>query len=151
MTISALATSRAPHRYARSVAALLLGFITVFVLSLGTDQVLHMSKVYPPWGQPMSDTLFLVATAYRLVYGVVGSYITARFAPHKPMKHALLGGLIGAVLSAAGAIATWNRGPAFGPRWYPVSLIVTALPCAWAGGKIREIQGEAFNGGIERT
>jgi hypothetical protein len=24
-------------------------------------------------------------------------------------------------------------GPEFGPHWYPVSLIVTALPCAWLG------------------
>jgi len=134
------ATSEPPRRYGRSAAALLLGFVAVVVLSLGTDQVLHVLKVYPPWGQPMSDALFLVAAAYRLVYGVAGSYVTAWFAPHKPMKHALLGGLIGVVLSAAGAVATWNRGPALGPHWYPISLIVTALPCAWAGGRIREIQ-----------
>src|SRR5262249_5289900 len=105
---------------------------------LGTDQILHLSRIYPPWGQPMREALFLLATAYRLVYGVVGSYITARLAPDKPMKHALAGGMIGLVLSIAGAVATWSRGPAFGPHWYPILLILTAMPCAWAGGKLCE-------------
>jgi len=27
-----------------------------------------------------------------------------------------------------------------GPRWYPISLVVTALPAAWAGGKLRLMQ-----------
>jgi len=86
----------------------------------------------------MINGLFLVATAYRLVYGVVGGYITAWFAPSSPVKHALLCGLIGVFLSTAGAVVTWNRGPAFEPHWYAISLIVTALPCAWVGGIIRE-------------
>jgi hypothetical protein len=51
----------------------------VFVLSLGTDQVLHVLNVYPPWDQPMYDPrLNALALAYRCVYGVVGSYIIAR-------------------------------------------------------------------------
>jgi hypothetical protein len=39
-----------------------------------------------------------------------------------------------------GAAVTWNKGPAFGPHWYPVALIVLAMPTAWAGAKIREAQ-----------
>ena len=43
------------------------------------------------------------------------------------------------VLAAtAGAVATWNAGPAFGPHWYPLALVVTALPCVWAGGLLHE-------------
>jgi hypothetical protein len=56
------------------------------------------------------------------------------------MRHAMVGGVIGLVLSTVGAVVTWNKGPAFGPHWYPLALIATALPCAWAGGKIREMQ-----------
>jgi hypothetical protein len=37
-----------------------------------------------------------------------------------------------------GAVATWNRGPEFGPHWYPVALILLALPCVWAGARLRE-------------
>ena len=53
------------------------------------------------------------------------------------MKHALIGGLVGLVLSTVGAVATWNAGPAFGPHWYPLALVATALPCAWLGGQLR--------------
>jgi hypothetical protein len=35
----------------RSAGAVLLGFVVVVVLSLGTDQVLHVLRVYPPWGE----------------------------------------------------------------------------------------------------
>lgn len=67
-----------------------------------------------------------LALAYRSVYGVVGSYIAARFAPHAPMRHALALGAVGLVLSVAGAIAMWD----FGPNWYPVALVLTNLaPC----------------------
>jgi hypothetical protein len=49
-------------------------------------------------------------------------------------------GFIGVVLATAGAVATCNAVPPLGPKWYPVALIVTALPCAWVGGKLREMQ-----------
>jgi hypothetical protein len=84
----------------------------------------------------MSDALFVLATAYRTVYAVTGSYLTARLAPNRPMQHALLGGVIGLVLATVGAVATWNQGPEFGPHWYPLALVATALPCAWAGGRL---------------
>ena len=65
------------------------------VLSLGTDLALRAAGVFPPLGQEMSDALFVLATVYRTLYGVVGSYVTARLAPDRPMGHALVGGLIG--------------------------------------------------------
>ena len=43
-------------------------------------------------------------------------------------------------LSIIGAAATWNRGPAFGPHWYALALVVTALPTAWVGGKLHLMQ-----------
>ncbi len=133
MTIPMTTASPAPRRLLRSTGAVLLGFVTVVVLSLGTDQVLHVLQVYPPWGQPMHDPLLnLLALAYRCVYGVVGSYLTARVAPHSPMRHALVGGMIGLVLSAAGAIATIPMN--LGPAWYPLALALSALPTAWLGG-----------------
>ena len=129
-----------PRRLGRSAVALLAGFIVVVALSLGTDVVLHALGVYPPWGQPVTDGPLILATAYRTIFGVAGSYITARLAPDRPMLHALTGGVVGLVLSIAGAVATWNGGPAFGAHWYPVALIALALPQAWAGGKIRELE-----------
>ena len=33
----------------KSIGAVLAGFVAVFVLSLGTDVVLHATGVFPPW------------------------------------------------------------------------------------------------------
>jgi len=128
------------RRVGRSILAVLAGFIVVVIITLATDEVLHLAGVYPPWGQPVPDGPLLLATAYRTIFGILGSYITARLAPYRPMLHALVGGAIGMALATAGAAATWNAGPAFGAHWYPVALVLTALPTAWAGGRLRELQ-----------
>jgi drug/metabolite transporter (DMT)-like permease len=122
------------RRMGRSLSAVLAGFVAVVILSLGTDSALRATGVFPALGQPMSDVLFLLATVYRTVYGVAGSYITARLAPNRPMQHALVGGVVGLVLSTVGAVATWNKVPTLGPHWYPLALVATAMPCAWLGG-----------------
>ncbi len=121
----------------RSVGAVLAGLLFVIIITTATDALLHATGIFPPWGKPMSDSLFLLAFAYRIVYGIVGGYITARLAPNQPVKRALLLGVVGFVLSLAGAVATWNRGPEFGPKWYSVALIVIAIPTAWLGGKLK--------------
>ena len=127
-------TSAQPRRLWRSTGALLAGFIVVVVLSLGTDQLLHVLEVYPPWGQPMYDTgLLSLALAYRCVYGVIGGYIVASLAPRNPMRHALISGVVGFVLSLVGGVAAMTTRD-LGPIWYPSALVVTAIPCAWLGG-----------------
>jgi len=119
----------------RSVGAILAAFVVVFVLSLGTDQILHVLNVYPPWGQPMWDhRLNALALSYRLVYGTLGGYVTARLAPHSPMRHALIGGAIGFVLSTLGAIGATSMN--LGPAWYPISLALSAIPTSWLGARL---------------
>jgi len=126
----------------RSILAVFVGIVAGIVLSLGTDVVLHLAHVFPPWGASMVgyDGALLLATIYRTIYGVVGSYLAARLAPNRPMMHAIVLGILGFAVSIFGAVATWNAGPAFGPHWYPVALVVLALPTAWLGGKFRETQ-----------
>jgi hypothetical protein len=116
------------------------GLLVGVILSLGTDQILHVLKIYPPWGQTMSDGLFMVATAYRIVYAILGSYIAARLAPDRPMWHAMVLGVVGLIVSIAGAAATWNTQPPVGPHWYALLIAAISIPCAWAGGRIRERQ-----------
>ena len=118
----------------RSIWAVVAGFLAVVILSIGTDAGLHAAGIFPGLGQRMSDGLFVLATIYRTIYGVVGSYITARLAPDKPMKHELIGCAIGMVLATSGALATWNKD--LGPHWYPVVLILGALPTAWVGARL---------------
>lgn len=122
------------RRWGRSIVAVVVGIVVGVVLSLGVDEVLHVTGVYPPWGKTMSDGLFVLATAYRFVFSVLGCYVIARLAPHHPMQHALVGGAIGLVVSVVGAVSTWNMD--IGPHWYSVLLAVTALPCAWIGGRL---------------
>ena len=128
------------RRIGRSVFALLAGFVLVLVLTLVTDFALYAAGVFAPRGQASSSGPLLLATVYRTLYGILGSYTTARLAPHHPMQHALLGGLVGLVLSAAGAIAKWNSPETIGAHWYPLALVLLALPTAWLGGKIRTLQ-----------
>jgi hypothetical protein len=126
-------TDAPPRRLGQSSGALALGFVAVVVLSLGTDEVLHVLKVYPPWNEPMYNSgLCFLALSYRIVYTVLGSYIAARYAPHHPMGHAMALGVLGTAVGTAGAFATIPMH--LGPAWYPVAIGVTALPCAWLGG-----------------
>jgi peptidoglycan/LPS O-acetylase OafA/YrhL len=110
--------------------------VATALLSVGADVVMHATGVFPPWGQPMSDALFVWATVYRVAFTVLGGVITARLAPKKPMTHVLVLGAVGVVAASVGALATWNQGPEFGPKWYPILLVITALPCVWAGGML---------------
>jgi hypothetical protein len=128
-----MSETRTSRRWGRSVVAVVVGIVVGAVLSLGVDEVLHVTGMYPPWGRPMSDGLFALATAYRLLFSVLGCYVIARLAPDRPMLHALVGGAIGLVLCIVGAVTTWNTD--LGPHWYSVLLAVTALPCAWIGGR----------------
>jgi hypothetical protein len=135
----AMAASQRPRR-GRSVWAILAGFLCVVILSLVTDEVLHLLKIYPPWEEMMSDRLFALATAYRVVYNVIGCWLAAQLAPNRPMRHALLLGWVGLFVALLGAVATWNHQPPMGPHWYSVALAVFALPCAWLGGKLYEVK-----------
>ena len=135
-----MSESRPRRRGLRSVGAVLAGVLATVVASLATDVALRVTGVYPSGVEPMAGALFLLATAYRTVYGVAGAYIAARLAPDRPMQHALVGGVVGLAVSIVGAAVTWNRGPAFGPHWYPLALIVLAMPQAWVGGKLRLMQ-----------
>lgn len=137
--MNAQATHTSPGKPLRSIGAVLLGFLATAVLSLGTDQLLHVLKFYPPWGQPMYDPVQnFTALAYRCVFAVMGGYITARFAPRNPMRHVLVLGVIGLIMGTAGAIATIPMN--LGPAWYPIALALTALPCVWAGGVLHRRQ-----------
>jgi len=134
MTDPAVSATQPQRGILRSIVAVFAGLLAIVILSVGTDEVLHAAGIFPPWGQPVGEGLLLLATIYRTLYSVAGSYLTARLAPSRPMQHALVLGGVGLVLGTLGAVATWNKGPAFGPHWYPLALIVLAVPQCWLGG-----------------
>jgi hypothetical protein len=137
MTIALSSTARTPpRRLVRSTAAVAVGFIAVAVLSLATDQVLHVFEVYPPWGEPMHDQgLNFLALSYRILYTILGGYITARLAPQRPMRHVFVLGILGLITGSAGAIVAISMAD-LGPNWYPIALAVTGFPCVWLGGML---------------
>ena len=121
-----------------SIRAVVAGVLFIIVVTTLVDIVLHATRVYPPMKQPINDALAALATAYRIVISVAGAWLTARLAPGQPMKHAMALGYVGVVLGLAGLIATWNLG--LGPRWYPIALVVLAIPQCWLGGWLYERQ-----------
>ena len=128
----------------RSILAVIAGMAAGIAVTLVTDIVLRKAGMLPPLGERVPDRVLAWVTGYRVVYGIAASYLTAYLAPYRPIAHALVGGAFGFVASLAGAIATWNAGPAYGPHWYPVALILFALPQSWFGGwfRVRQVAEE---------
>lgn len=120
----------------KSILAVVAGVIFIIVVTTIVDILLHVAGVFPPMDQPIDDKLSALATSYRVVISVAGAWLTARLAPSKPMKHAMILGYVGVALGLIGVVATWNLG--LGPRWYPIALVALAIPQCWAGGKIYE-------------
>jgi hypothetical protein len=122
----------------RSIWAVVAGVLFIIIVTTLVDIVLHAAHVYPPMNQPINDALATLATAYRVIISVAGAWLTARLAPGRPMTHAMALGVVGVVLGLVGLIMTWNLG--LGPRWYPVALVVLAIPQCWLGGWLYERQ-----------
>ena len=118
----------------KSIWAVVAGVLVIIVVTTLVDIAMHAIGVFPPMDQPIDDALALLATSYRIVITIGGAFLTAQLAPDKPMKHAMILGIVGTVLGVVGVVATWNRG--LGPRWYPMALAVLAIPQCWVGGRL---------------
>ena len=114
----------------KSIGAVVAGILVIVIGSTVIDQILHATGVYPD--KYLTHATALIASSYRLLISIGGAYLTAKLAPANPMKHAMILGYIGTVLGLVGVIATWNLN--LGPRWYPISLAVLAIPQCWFGG-----------------
>lgn len=85
--------------------------------------------------EPFNDNpwwLIVIVIFYRSVYNIAGSYLTARLAPYKPIKHIMIGASTGFLLGIIGTIVMWK----VPPHWYYISLVVLTFPVAWLGGRL---------------
>lgn len=118
----------------KSIGAALAGIIVIVILSVVTDYILESTGIFPPPDQGLFVTwMLMLALVYRSIYGVIGGYVTAAIAPARPMKLVIILGIIGTVASIFGAIAGWD----LSAHWYPIALVITALPTTWWGGKLK--------------
>ncbi len=122
----------------KSIGAVLAGMIFIVVTHTGIDAILQGAGILPKDNLFVGTGLILIVIGYRAVFSLIGCYLTARLAPQKPLKHALVLGFAGVLLSAVGTIVTANMN--LGPAWYGWTLVAITLPIAWIGGKLREVQ-----------
>jgi hypothetical protein len=117
----------------RLILSILAGWIIGAVLSVGTDHVLHITRVFPPYGEPMhNDGLLALAFAYRSVFSILACYLAAMWAKDNAKKAVWSLGIIGTILWLGGSIAMWE----FAHPWYNIAGIVTAIPLALIGGRL---------------
>ena len=121
----------------KSIGAVLSGLIFIGISHTAVDKILEGLGIFPNPDEGLHVTwMLVVALAYRTVLSIVGCYITAALAPSRPMLHALILGFIGLVISTIAAI---NLIPVnLSPAWYPITLAVISVPCAWIGGMLAE-------------
>ncbi|MDF1502896.1 hypothetical protein [Roseisolibacter sp. H3M3-2] len=122
----------------RSIVAVVVGFMVIGALAFGTDAVLKSTipQSFGPDGAVSDVGLLLVMQLYVFAYATFGCWLTARLAPSRPMRHALVLGVLGLAFNVAGTVAMWHTAPA----WYHVLALALVMPAAWLGGWIRERQ-----------
>ena len=121
----------------RGIGCLLAGMITGAVPAIATDFILERTGVFPSFAEQMEHGLpvwwmLLLALTYRLIYQTLGSFVTAKLAPDRPMFYVAIGAAIGFVVCVIGTIVMWDKGS----HWYPIALAVLTPPTAWLGGAL---------------
>lgn len=123
----------------KAIGAVFAGLVANVILAHATDTILEKVGVFPPIEHQLEygffDTgLLLLATAYRTIYGFIGSYVTAMLSPDHPLRYTLILAAIGIIGSGVGLYFMYDKSPA----WYPISLMVVAPICAWLAAKLYE-------------
>lgn len=120
----------------RSIAAVVAGFLSIMVLSLGADRVVRAvhPTAFDATGGTAAVPLLVLSVVYVGVFAIAGCWLTARLAPHHPMRHALILGALGLAFSLVGTTIAWDRAPV----WYHVLQLALVMPYAWLGGWLGE-------------
>jgi membrane glycosyltransferase len=121
----------------RSILAIVAGFLFIGALAFGAGAGLQSAGIMPPAGEPLTDIgPILLETVYVALFAITGCWLAAWLAPDRPMRHALILGVLGLAFNLMGAVATWGQRPA----WSTVLNLALVMPYAWIGGRLREMQ-----------
>jgi len=117
----------------KSIGAIIAGFALGAILSIVTDFLLEKLGIISRDNfKQTSVILICLVIIYRFIFNVTGCYLTAKLAPNNPMKHVIIIGIIGTVLSILGSLAMWDKAIPF----YNIAIILISFPSAWLGGKL---------------
>lgn len=121
----------------RLILSILAGFVVTAVLSTATDFAFESAGILPPFGQPLMDTgLLLLATSYRALYQVIGSYVAALIAKERANTAVWTLGILGAVIWLVGGLTMKD----YAPLWYSLVGAALSLPTTLLGGKLYAIR-----------
>lgn len=120
----------------RSILAVVVGFVVIGVLAAGTTALLGgaVPGLFDANGRATSLRWELVTHAYVFAYATLGCWLAARLAPDRPMRHALILGVLGLVFNVVGSGMRWSTAPA----WSHLLGIALVMPAAWLGGYLAE-------------
>jgi hypothetical protein len=123
---------------ARSILAVVVGFVVTGCLIVGTTQ--GVMAAFPAFFDARGGTthvgMLLAMHLYVAVFATLGCWLAARMAPTNPMRHALIVGALGAALNGFQVTQAWDMYPA----WSNFVSIVTPMLWGFLGGMIRERQ-----------
>ena len=122
---------------ARSILAVVTGFVLTGLLIGATTFFVVSSNpgAFDARNAPTTLGMLLVMHAYVAVYATLGCWVAARMAPSRPMRHAMIVGVLGVIVNAANP-SIWSTYP----LWSNVVSIGSPLLLAWLAGTIRERQ-----------
>ena len=110
----------------RSALAVLAGILVLTVASFAIEAVAD-----PLMSRNVPARIFTLA--YTMLCVAAGGYVTAWLARRSEVRHAVIMGVIEAVLTVAAMLEM----PGHAPLWSWVAGILLIIPAAWFGGLVR--------------
>lgn len=122
----------------RSIGSVVAGFLFIAIGVNAANVPLRrmMPEAFDANGGTHDTAALLVSFVTVAVFAVAGSYLTARLAPNRPMRHALILAACGLVFNVVSAAMMWG----YWPAWYTLISLALVMPYGWLGGRLRERQ-----------
>jgi hypothetical protein len=127
----------------RNILAILAGFVLTLLLTRGTDILLEGVGIFPTVEEQQKNGfnvlwMNIVAIFYRIVFTMLGGYITARTAASNPGRNVNILGIIGTIIAVVGNIVVYQIPEMANvlPLWFSVVLVLIAYPFTYAGGRL---------------
>ena len=124
----------------RSVMAVLAGLVVLTGASFAIEALVNQTlpRILPGSfpDQPALDasvSLRLFMIVYTMLSITLGGYVTARWAPQNPVRHAVAMGVVELIMTIVVMLKFFSTAPLWG--WLVGSLLI--VPSAWCGARLR--------------